>query len=236
MDACARLPLRVLWYARPEPASSISEGYEDYSTTSGLARFSTTRWLWGSARRPPGHVSRGARSPLGAAIAEAHSRGLIADGHTTGARGAKLDALTAAGRDPATRPPPPMRLSSASGSGLDALRHSSLRPDLPELLRAVTEETIDTSRVFFTADGLRQTPSRSAATWTVLRLAVDAGVPPTQAIQMATLNAATYLHLDDHLGGVAPGRLADLVLLPDSPRSGRRRSWPGEGWSPVRAS
>jgi adenine deaminase len=32
---------------------------------------------------------------------------------------------------------------------------------------------------------------------------------------MATLNAATYLHLDDHLGGVAPGRLADLVLLPD---------------------
>jgi adenine deaminase len=40
-------------------------------------------------------------------------------------------------------------------------------------------------------------------------------VPPIKAIQMATINAATYLHLDDHLGGVAPGRLADLALLPD---------------------
>ena len=91
-----------------------------------------------------------------------------------------------------------------------------MRPDLPELLRAVTEETIDTSRVLFTADG----PSPDAIAERgyldgLLRLAVDAGVPPIQAIQMATLNAATYLHLDDHLGGVAPGRLADLVLLPD---------------------
>lgn len=48
-----------------------------------------------------------------------------------------------------------------------------------------------------------------------LRLDVEAGVPPVRAIRMATINPATYLHLDDVLGGVAPGRLADLVFLSD---------------------
>jgi adenine deaminase len=96
------------------------------------------------------------------------------------------------------------------------LRHSSLRPDLPELLRVITEEGVDASRLVITTDGPEPGAiSEHGYLDGLLRLAVEAGVPPVRAIQMATVNAATYLYLDDHLGGVAPGRLADLVLLSD---------------------
>ena len=218
MDACARLPLRVLWYARPEPASPISEGYEDYFSEERLGEVLDHPLVMGVGESPAwARFLESEESPLGAAITEAHRRGLIADGHTTGARGAKLAALTAAGLRSCHEAITADEAVERIRLGLwTPLRHSSLRPDLPELLRAVTEESIDTSRVLFTADG----PSPDAIAERgyldgLLRLAVEAGVPPIQAIQMATLNAATYLHLDDHLGGVAPGRLADLVLLPD---------------------
>ena len=218
MDACARLPLRVLWYARPEPASPVSEGYEDYFDYERLGEVLDHPLAMGVGEAPAWARFLGSKeSALGAAITEAHHRGLIADGHTTGARGAKLAALTAAGLRSCHEATTADEALERIRLGLwTPLRHSSLRPDLPELLRVVTEESIDTSRVLFTADG----PSPDAIAEHgyldyLLRLAVEAGVPPIQAIQMATLNAATYLHLDDHLGGVAPGRLADLVLLPD---------------------
>jgi adenine deaminase len=218
MDACARLPLRVLWYARPDPASPISESYEDYFDGERLGEVLDHPLVMGVGEAPAWARFLGSEeSPLGAAIAAAHRRGLIADGHTTGARGAKLAALAAAGLRSCHEAITADEALERIRLGLwTPLRHSSLRPDLPELLRVVTEESIDTGRVLFTADG----PSPDAIAEHgyldgLLRLAVEAGVPATQAIRMATLNAATYLHLDDHLGGVAPGRLADLVLLAD---------------------
>lgn len=48
----------------------------------------------------------------------------------------------------------------------------------------------------------------------LLRRAVELGVDPMVALQMATLNPADYFGLRD-LGAVAPGRRADLVVLED---------------------
>ncbi len=49
-----------------------------------------------------------------------------------------------------------------------------------------------------------------------LALLVAAGLTPLQALQAATLNPAVFLSRDD-LGTVAPGKLADLVLLDADP-------------------
>lgn len=218
MDACARLPVRFLWYARPEPASPVSDGAKDHFDGDRLEKVLDHPLAMGVGEAPAWtRFLQDETAPLGAAIGEAHRRGLIADGHTTGARGTKLSALTAAGLRSCHEATTADEAIERLRLGLwTPLRHSSLRPDLPELLRAVTEEGIDTSRVLFTTDG----PSPDAIAEHgyldgVLRLAIEAGVPAVQAIRMASLNPATYLHLDDHLGGVAPGRLADLVLLAD---------------------
>jgi imidazolonepropionase-like amidohydrolase len=50
-----------------------------------------------------------------------------------------------------------------------------------------------------------------------LALLVDAGLSPMEALQAATLNPATYLDAADSLGAIAPGKLADLVLLDANP-------------------
>jgi adenine deaminase len=49
----------------------------------------------------------------------------------------------------------------------------------------------------------------------VLRRAVSMGVAPVQAVQTVTLNPAMYSGLEQEIGGIAPGRFADLVLLED---------------------
>jgi adenine deaminase len=51
----------------------------------------------------------------------------------------------------------------------------------------------------------------------MVRDAVALGVDPRDALVMASHNAASY-HGLDHLGAVAPGRQADLLLLPDLER------------------
>ena len=50
-----------------------------------------------------------------------------------------------------------------------------------------------------------------------LELLVEAGLTPLEALQAATLNPAKFLNATDSLGTVAPGKLADLVLLDADP-------------------
>lgn len=47
-----------------------------------------------------------------------------------------------------------------------------------------------------------------------IKIAIELGVPPVDAITMATLNTAECYHLNDR-GAVAPGLIADLVVLDD---------------------
>jgi hypothetical protein len=50
-----------------------------------------------------------------------------------------------------------------------------------------------------------------------LAMYVAEGLTPLRALQAATLNPAKLLHATDSLGTVAPGKLADLVLLDANP-------------------
>ena len=50
-----------------------------------------------------------------------------------------------------------------------------------------------------------------------LELEVAAGIPPAKALQIATFNAARLLKQDHELGSIAPGKLADLLLVDGNP-------------------
>ena len=47
-----------------------------------------------------------------------------------------------------------------------------------------------------------------------LRKALRLGVQPELAYQMVTINAAEHFRLDDLIGSLSPGRMADIVLIP----------------------
>src|ERR1700760_4295281 len=50
-----------------------------------------------------------------------------------------------------------------------------------------------------------------------MELLVEAGFTPVEAIHIATQNGATYLGQQEHIGSVAEGRAADLVVLDGNP-------------------
>ena len=53
---------------------------------------------------------------------------------------------------------------------------------------------------------------------------VGLGIPPVQAIRIATLNAAVYIGIDEDLGSIEQGKLADMVLLHADPTANIRNS------------
>jgi imidazolonepropionase-like amidohydrolase len=55
--------------------------------------------------------------------------------------------------------------------------------------------------------------------WRALELHVESGFSPLEAIQIATLNGARYLGMDDRIGSIAVGKLADLVVVRGNPAS-----------------
>ena len=50
-----------------------------------------------------------------------------------------------------------------------------------------------------------------------LEIDVEAGLPPARVLQDATLNAARIMSMDDELGSIVPGKLADLDLIAGDP-------------------
>ncbi len=48
----------------------------------------------------------------------------------------------------------------------------------------------------------------------IVRQGIQMGIPPVTAIQMATLNTAEHFRLDHLIGGISPGKLADMVIIP----------------------
>ena len=49
----------------------------------------------------------------------------------------------------------------------------------------------------------------------VVRLAIQAGVKPMTAIQMATINSAEAYRIDHMVGSICPGRIADILFVDD---------------------
>ncbi|HJV45725.1 MAG TPA: adenine deaminase C-terminal domain-containing protein [Bacillota bacterium] len=100
-----------------------------------------------------------------------------------------------------------------------SLRYSSIRPDLPHLLKGILEASQEISipwnRLLMTTDGSPPFYFAQGFTDELLRIALDAGVPPVEAYRMVTINPAVYYGLERDLGAIAPGRMADILFLED---------------------
>lgn len=96
------------------------------------------------------------------------------------------------------------------------IREGSAWDDLPAVVRAVTEQRIDTRHVLLVSDDLHADTllSRGHMDY-IVQMAVCCGVPPVTAVQMATLNTAEYFGVAQDIGSVTPGRIADFLLLSD---------------------
>jgi adenine deaminase len=148
------------------------------------------------------------------AFQETHRFGKVLEGHTAGASEKKLAAYVAAGVTSCHEPIDAEQVLSRLRLGVHVMaREGSIRRDLEAIAR-IRSTGIDLRRLVLASDGASpQDLMQGRYMDFVIRKAVACGFMPVEAIQMATLNVAEHFRLDGVLGGIAPGRLADMVLV-----------------------
>ena len=93
------------------------------------------------------------------------------------------------------------------------MREGSAARSLKGLLAPILENKLDTSRVSIVTDDLHTVDAVERGHLDdAVRTALSEGASFAQAIQFVTLNAARAFSLDHKIGGLAPGRRADINL------------------------
>jgi adenine deaminase len=142
------------------------------------------------------------------------SKGRVIDGHAPGLGGKELNAYMAAGilSDHESTTLEEGREKLERGMWL-MIREGSSEKNLDTLLPLVTDNTY--KRCFFVVDDRSCSDLlRDGDVDAVVRKAINRGLEPIRALQMATINTAEYRRLHDR-GAIAPGYLADLITITD---------------------
>lgn len=144
----------------------------------------------------------------------ARSRGHRRDGHSPMVTGAALQAYVAAGVHADHEATSRSEAEEKLRAGLMVMiREGSSEKNLAELLPMVNDRTYP--RVCFASDDRDCHDLHTVGhVDDILRRAIAAGLDPVRAIRLATWNAASYWGLEE-TGAVAPGYLANLVILDD---------------------
>lgn len=213
LETLHSLAVQYLWFLRfQRPTRSAgSERFElDLVETvlhlpSVVAVGEFTRWI---------ELYRGEESAL-RKLVRARRMGKRAEGHLPGVPYDRVQVLVAAGLSSDHEPITPQEARDRLRGGLHVmLRHSSLRQDLPALAEVARQAGPALGRLMLTADGSDVAyVARHGYLDHLLRVAMHSGLSPLTAYPLATLNPAAYYGLDEEFGMVAPGRLADLLVL-----------------------
>jgi adenine deaminase len=149
-------------------------------------------------------------------ISETLKVGKKVEGHSAGATANKLQAYMAMGvtsdHEPITEEEALERLRL----GLSVMvREGEVRHDL-EAVSRIKDRKIDFRRLAVSTDGVGPWElTKNGFMDHLVRRAVELGFSPVEAVRMATLNVAEHFNLQDVIGGIAPGRYADIIMVPD---------------------
>lgn len=138
----------------------------------------------------------------------------VIDGHAPGLSGRALNAYVAAGVQSDHECTTVEEAREKLRLGMHVMiREGSAARNLDALLPLVTPATADRF-MFVTDDKDVDDLIEEGQIDVMVRRAVAFGISPTQAVRMASCNAARYFRLN-RVGAVAPGYLASLVVLDD---------------------
>ncbi len=214
LAALAAMPLRYFWILRlhgqahsPHDPTTLNE-----ERLEALLALDDVRTL--------GEITRWTQVYAGQAgllerIAHGVAAGRRVEGHAPGVSADRVQVLAAAGFSSDHEAITAEQALARLRAGLYVmLRHGSLRPDLPSLAPVITGSRAFSGRIMLTPDGPNAAFVHGKGYMDhLLDVALRLGVDPAAAYQMATINPATYFGLDEEMGGLAPGRRADLVVL-----------------------
>lgn len=138
------------------------------------------------------------------------------EGHSAGAKGRNLMAYIALGISSCHEPINAEEVLERLRLGMHVMvREGSIRRDLAPISR-IKDAGVDLRRVMLVTDGIEPGDLLEKGYMEyVVQKAIDCGFDPVSAVQMATINVAEYFFLDGIIGGIAPGKYADMLIIPD---------------------
>lgn len=146
----------------------------------------------------------------------ARSRGKVVDGNAAAIFGDQLAAhIIASGSDISCHE------TTTKSEALEKIRYGvrvlmregSTQRNMQECIRVVTEDGLDPRYLCLATDDMLPDDLRDRGHMNdVVRRTIAAGIDPVLAIQMATINPATWMGLSD-VGVLAPGKLADICVV-----------------------
>lgn len=138
------------------------------------------------------------------------------EGHSAGANEKNLNAYAAAGISSCHEPIQASEVLDRLRLGMHVMiREGSVRREL-EAVSKIVETGIDLRRAVLVSDGISpEAVTQDGYMEFIVQKAINLGFAPADAIRMATLNAAEHFGLDGLIGAIAPGRMADMVIIPD---------------------
>ncbi len=145
----------------------------------------------------------------------AQELGKTREGHAAGARDEKLIAYCAAGTSSCHEATTAQEALERLRLGMGVMvREGYIRREL-EAISPIKDLGLDLRGVMLCTDlADPQMLIQQGCMDELVRRAISFGFDPVTAIQMVTINPANYFGLRD-LGGIAPGKVADLLILSD---------------------
>ncbi len=143
--------------------------------------------------------------------------GCIINGHTAGASGKKLNAYVSSGILSCHEPTNFDQVLERLRLGMwIMIREGSIRRDLRVIIPEVLSNRTYLNRLMFCSDGLDPLDIIEYGHIDhCINESIKLGLEPIDAITMASRNCFDYYNMGKDLGGIAPGKLADIIIFND---------------------
>jgi len=207
-------PIKVLVTA--PPMVTLSPVTEEHAiTVKELRRLLRRKGVIGLGEPYWGGVVGGNRRVL-ELIAETIRMGKKVEGHSAGASSNKLQAYISSGVSSCHEPITAEEVMERLRLGLFIfIREGEIRRDL-EAIAKIRDENIGLTQLALSTDGIGPWQLIDDGYMDfVVQKAINLGFNPILAVQMASIHPARHFGLDHLVGGIAPGKYADIVIIPD---------------------
>jgi len=150
-------------------------------------------------------------------LKQMHENHCIINGHTAGASGKKLNSYISSGIFSCHEPINFDQVLERLRLGMwIMIREGSIRRDLKEIVPLVLSHGTYKNRLMFCSDGLDPSDiSNIGHIDHCVRESIKLGMNPIDAISMASKNCFDYYKMGNEIGGIGPGKIADMLILDD---------------------
>lgn len=149
-------------------------------------------------------------------IADTLARRKIVNGHAVGRLGQELNVYASSGISDDHECVNVEEMTQRLRVGMNVfIREGSTERNLDTLVRGVIENRLPMENISFCTDDKHPNDilKEGHINYNVRR-AVELGMKPIDAVKMATINAARHFRIEDEIGSITPGRIADILLVP----------------------